>query len=297
MKRLLIMAVVCGAVTLLPQASAARLRVVASTADLAYLASQVGGEHVDIDRIASPRADAHYIEVRPSFMVKVGKADVALKIGLEMDQWMDRIIDGSRNGRLEIVDCSKYIEPLQVPTFKVDARYGDLHRFGNPHYWLSPDNLAPITQAIVEGFAMVDPAHTQDYMARRDAFLAEVEAHLADLAEQARPLAGLEVVFYHNSWPYFNAFVGTVAVGFVEPYPGVPPSPSHVAKTIELIRRREIQVIAMEPYFDRRVPEKIASETGATVVTLYPSVGGRDKDESYVEWLSGNIEALKEAIR
>jgi ABC-type Zn uptake system ZnuABC Zn-binding protein ZnuA len=279
-----------------PNAADAKIRVVASTSDLAYLARTIGGDHVDVDAIASPTADVHFVEVRPSFMVKVKKADLVLKVGMELDLWMDRIIDGSRNANLKIVDCSRYIEPLQVPTFKADARYGDLHRFGNPHYWLSPENLEPITRAVVEGLETADPEHAQTYWENRDAFLAEVDAALPALRESARPLAGVQVIFYHNSWPYFNALVGTVAAGFVEPYPGVAPSPSHVANTIELVRKLGIHVIAVEPYFDKRVPEKIASETGAKVITLYPSIGGRDKAETYLEWLQGNIDALKGAL-
>ena len=164
----------------------------------------------------------------------------------------------------------KYVDPLQVPTFKADARYGDLHRYGNPHYWLSPENLEPITRAMVEGLETADPEHARHTGDNRDAFLAGIEAALPAVRESAGPLEGMQVIFYHNSWPYFNAFVGTVAAGFVEPYPGVPPSPSHVANTIELVRKLGIQIIAVEPYFDKRVPEKIAAETGARVITCTP---------------------------
>jgi ABC-type Zn uptake system ZnuABC Zn-binding protein ZnuA len=274
----------------------AKVRIVTSTSDLAYFAEQMGGDLVTVESITSPRADAHFVEVRPSYMVKVKRADLALKVGLELDLWMDRIIDGSRNSELEIVDCSRYVEPVEVPTFKADARHGDLHRYGNPHYWLTPANIEPITQAILEGLAVVDPEHAETYRSRRDAYLAEVDAELPRLKEKARALNGREVVFYHNSWPYFSAFTGTKAAGFVEPYPGVPPSPSHVSELTELIRRRDIAVIAIEPYFDRRVPQRIADVSGARVVTLYPSVGGREQNESYLEWLEGNMDALIKAF-
>jgi ABC-type Zn uptake system ZnuABC Zn-binding protein ZnuA len=274
----------------------ASVRVVASTSDLAYFAEKVGGDLVTVEAIASPRADAHFVEVRPSYMVKVKRADLALKVGLELDLWMDRIIDGSRNSKLEIVDCSRYIEPVEVPTFKADARYGDLHRFGNPHYWLSPANVRPITQVILDGLVVVDPEHAATYRNRRDAYLAELDDALPRLKEKARALEGREIVFYHNTWPYFNDFVGTIAAGFVEPYPGVPPSPAHVSELTELMRRREIAVIAIEPYFDRRVPQRIAEASGARMITLYPSVGGRDRRESYLEWLEGNMDALIEAL-
>jgi ABC-type Zn uptake system ZnuABC Zn-binding protein ZnuA len=209
---------------------------------------------------------------------------------------MDRIIDGSRNNKLHIVDCSQYIEPLEVPTYQADARYGDIHRFGNPHYWLGPQNVAPMTQAIVEGLSAADPEHAREFEHNRQQYLVELEKELPDLREQASQLAGKEVVFYHNSWPYFNNFTGLVTAGFIEPYPGVPPSPSHMAEITALVQGRKIRVIAVEPYFDRRVPDKIASDTGARVITLYPSIGGRNKDETYLEWLKGNMAALEDAM-
>ncbi|MEW5993666.1 MAG: metal ABC transporter substrate-binding protein [Candidatus Zixiibacteriota bacterium] len=275
----------------------AKVRVVASTSDLAYFAKAIGVEHVEVSSIASPTADVHYIEVRPSYMVKVKKADVVLKVGMELDLWMDRIIDGSRNSKLQIVDCSKYIEPVEVPTFKADARYGDLHRYGNPHYWLGPQNVAPVTQAILEGLSAADPEHARQFEQNRDAFLSELEEQLEPLRQKTAQLEGAEVVFYHNSWPYFNEFVGVVAAGFVEPYPGVAPSPSHVAEITELVQGRGIKVIAVEPYFDMRVPKTIASKTGAKVITLYPSLGGREKKETYLEWLEGNIDALLKTLQ
>jgi len=275
----------------------AKVRVVAATSDLAYFVQEVGGDLLEVEAIARPTADLHFVEVRPSYMVKMSRADLALKVGLEMDQWMDRIIDGSRNRRLTVVDCAKYIAPLEVPDFKVDARHGDLHRYGNPHYWLTPDNAKPITDAIVEGLARVDPENAEEYRANQAAWLGQLNSGLAAMKDEIGALAGVEIVTFHNSWPYFNEYTGLESVAFVEPYPGVPPSPTHVKGLIDQINQRGVKVIGVEPYFDRRVPEKIARETGATVVTLYPSVGGRDAGESYLDWLRGNIEAIGEALK
>ncbi len=283
-------------IILLPVMVQAKVRVIASTNDLAYLAKQVGGDSVEVDRIAPPTADVHFVEVRPSYMMKASKADVALKVGLELDMWMDKIIDGSRNGRLEIVDCSKYVHPLEVPGFKADARYGDLHRYGNPHYWLSPGNIKPITDAIVEGLEKADPNNGDLYRSNQGRFLAEFQKWVEALKQAAGPLSGKEIISYHNSWPYFNEFTGLKSADFIEPYPGVPPTPTHIKDLIKLVKEKGIKIIAFEPYFDRRVPDKIASETGAKVVALYPSVGGRAEEESYFEWYAGNIRALLDAM-
>ncbi len=295
MKKHLILIV--ATLLVLPTWAAAKVKVVTSTSDLASFAAEIGGDLVEVSSIASPRADVHFVEVRPSYMVKVAKADVVLKVGLELDLWMDRIIDGSRNSDLIVVDCAKYVEPLEIPTFKADARHGDLHRFGNPHYWMSPKNVKPITDAIVEGLIAADPEHAEFYRHNQETYLQILEGELEALAPALGTLQDLEIIFYHNSWPYFSEYTGLVAAGFVEPYPGVSPSPSHIKEITELATERHIKLIAIEPYFDRRVPEKIAGVAGARVITLYPSVGGRDKNESYVDWLRGNLDALAEGLK
>jgi zinc/manganese transport system substrate-binding protein len=230
-------------------------------------------------------------------MVKLANADVALKIGLEQDMWMDQLIDGSRNNHLITVDCSKYIKALEVPAFKADARYGDLHRFGNPHYWIGPQNAKPISNAIVEGLSKADPEHADVFSTRQLKLLEEISIAIEEVRSKLDQLKGTSIVFYHNSWPYFNEFAGTTSAQFIEPYPGVAPSPSHIKKLTELIKSGKIKIIAMEPYFDKRVPEKLARETGARVVTVYPSIGGRDKNESYSQWLDYNVNALLEAAK
>lgn len=276
----------------LPGLSAqADVSVVTSTTDLAYLAKQVGGDLVRVNSIAGANADLHHIEVRPSYMVKVANADLALKVGMELDMWIDRIIDGSRNGRLTVVDCSKYVEPLEVPTFKVDASHGDLHRFGNPHYWTAPKQIPAIVRAIEEGLANVDPGHSAQFSENAKAFLESLNKSVDELSNLRERLNGLKVIYYHNSWPYFNEFAGITAADFIEPYPGIPPTPNHIRELIDLVKAEGIKVIAVEPYFDRRVPDKIADATGAKVVVLGPSIDD-DGETSYADYLRHNMQTI-----
>ena len=291
-----ILAILAVLISQIPSANAL-VKVVTSTSDLAYFTRGIGADKVEVSSIASPDADLHYVEVRPSYMVKMRDADLVLRVGLELDSWIERIIDGSRNSKLKKVDCSKYVTPLEIPTFKADASYGDLHRYGNPHYWLSPANVEPITRAIAEGLTSVDPGNESVYEDNRAKLLAEINMELPAIKALAASLAGLEMITYHNSWPYFAEYFGIELPGFIEKFPGVAPSPSHMSDIIELIKKDHIKVIAMEPYFERRVPQRIADASGAKVMTLYPSIGGRNKSEDYLTWLRGNVNALVEAVR
>ncbi|MCP4569660.1 MAG: zinc ABC transporter substrate-binding protein [FCB group bacterium] len=282
---------------ILPAWAEGKVKVVTSTSDLAYLVETIGRDRVDVSAIASPKADIHFVEVRPSYMMKVAKADLVFKVGLELDVWMDRIIDGSRSDRLLVFDCSKYVRPLEIPAFKADARHGDLHRFGNPHYWMGPDNVGPITDAIVEGLAAADPEHAESYAKNQAEYLDQFKREIEAIRQLAEPLRDKEIIYYHNSWPYFNEFTDLKPAGFIESYPGVPPSPAHIKKLQQLIGSRGIKVIAMEPYFDQRVPRKLADATGVKLITLFPSIGGRLKKETYVDWLRGNVNSLLEALK
>ncbi|MBU0983372.1 MAG: metal ABC transporter substrate-binding protein [candidate division Zixibacteria bacterium] len=285
------------AIFLCPVMTMAEVNVVAATSDLACFAREIGGDEVTVTTIASPRSDVHFVEVKPSYMMKLRRADLVLRVGMDLDMWMQQLIDGSRNDHVKIVDCSRYISPLEVPTSKVDASRGDIHTMGNPHYWTTPVNVEPITDAIVEGLIAVDPDHTELYQLNQKRFLRTVTDAVNGLAEKLARLDDQPVIFYHNTWPYFTAFTGIRAVAFIEPYPGVPPTPSHVARLTEAVRKEHVRVIAIEPYFDRHTPDRIAAAGDAKVVTLYPSVGGRQDGETYADWLEGNITTLLEALQ
>ncbi len=279
------------------QVSHAKTRVVCSTNDLAYFARAIGGDEVKVDVIARPKRDIHFVDVRPSFMMKVAKADIVFKVGLGLDLWMDNIINGSRNSNLLVLDCSKDIKPLEVPKYKADARYGDIHQQGNPHYWLTPASVKPISSVILSGLSKLDPKRAEEYSARRDSVLNKLNDGIAKLQPKLDSLKGVEIVYYHNSWPYFNDFTGLVTAGFIEPYPGVQPSPSQLKKISDLVRDKNIKAIGVEVYFDKRPAEKISAGSKAKVVSLYPSVGGRDKNETYLQWISANVEAVLEVVR
>ncbi len=289
-----VLAVVIATATLIPihSVTAEPLRIVASTSTMAYFAEQIGGDLVEVDAIAAGNRDLHYIEALPSHMLKLRRANVFLIVGLELDMWWEPLVQGSRNSDLTIVDCSKGIEPLEVPTFKADARYGDLHRFGNPHYWLDPNNIPIICQTITDAMIAADAEHADAYVNGRDRYLTQFE-QTRDRWTQKRPaMETVRFIAYHNSWPYLSKFFGCNAVGFVEEFPGVAPSPSHLAKLIERIRSEQIPAVIYEPFHDERIPKMLVEKTGCRAIEVSESIGGLPGTDTYEDLIDSILAAL-----
>lgn len=259
----------------------ANINVVTSTTDLKSIAQYIGGDRISVTSIASGKSNPHFVEVLPSYMVLVLKADIYFRIGLDLDFWALPIIDGSRNGKLVIIDCSSGIEPMEKPAAKVDASMGDVHPQGNPHYWLDPNNALIIAGNIAQGLSQVDPSGTTIYEANLADFKTKLESKMVFWKKEAEPLNGLEIITYHDSWPYFCRTFGLRVAGFIEPKPGIEPTPSHTAELIELVKARGIKIIGKEPYYSDKAPTVIARATGATILDLPPSVGGALDTDDY----------------
>jgi zinc/manganese transport system substrate-binding protein len=270
----------------------AALNVVTSTADLKSIAEYIGGDRVSVKSIASGNSNPHFVEVLPSYMVMVSRADIYFMVGLELDFWAQPIIDGSRNGKLIIVDCSQGVEPMEKPTAKIDASMGDVHPQGNPHYWLDPDNALIIAGNISRGLIQADPSGKAVYESNLAKFKSRLQEKMIDWRKKAAPLKGIEIITYHNSWPYFSRAFGLTVAGFVEPKPGIEPTPSHTAELIELVKSHGIKVIGKEPYFSDKSPKVIASATGAKIVNLPPSVGGDPQANDYFSLIDTIIDRL-----
>jgi len=249
----------------------AKVRVAASINDIASIASTVGGDEVDVFAIARPNSDVHHVEVLPSYMVKVSKAQVYLKVGLGLDQWADGIIDGSRNQKLVVVDCSEGVAVLEKPAGAVNASMGDVHPNGNPHYWLDPRNGAVVARTIADALAKADPAHGADFHARAEAFAKEAEGAWAREKAVTDKIAGKQIFTYHRSWTYLaNAFGFTIA-GEAEPVPGIPPTANHLAELVALAKARKISLFLQEPYFSDDAGKFLTREAGMKVVVMAPS--------------------------
>jgi ABC-type Zn uptake system ZnuABC Zn-binding protein ZnuA len=277
-------------------AQAEPVRVVTSIPDHAALVRAIGGDAVEVESIVKGNRDVHSVELLPSFMVKVRRADVYVKVGMDLDLWSRQIVDGSRNARLVVVDASEGVEKLEVPTFKVDASHGDLHLHGNPHYWLDPANVRPQGKAILAGLARVRPDLADGFRTNLEAYLRRVDAALPIWAARLAPFAGVQVVSFHDSWPYFARRFDLEVVDFLEPKPGVPPTPSHVAALQQRLAGGQVKAILMESYFDDRVPDMLSRASGVPVVKVPVLVGAAPGVDDPIALYDAITAALAEAL-
>jgi ABC-type Zn uptake system ZnuABC Zn-binding protein ZnuA len=250
---------------------AAQLKVAAALPDLGSVASYIGGDKVEVFSIGRNNANPHAVEVLPSYIIKVSRAAVYLKVGLALDQWSDAIIDGSRNGKLIVADCSAGINPLQKPTGKVDASMGDVHPDGNPHYWLDPANGAVIAENVLAALKKADPADAEYYEKNCARFKAELGKRLAGWKTEMAKVSGQKVISYHSSWIYFTTAFNLPVAGNVEPLPGIPPTAKHLAELVDIIKKDHISMLLQESYFPDDAPLFLARQTGIKVFKLTPS--------------------------
>lgn len=280
----------------------ASLKVVTSTSDLADLAKAVGGARVDVVHISEGYQDPHFVEAKPSFMLRLRDADVFAFVGLDLEVgWMSLLVDGSRNPRIRpgsrgYIDVSRAIPVLDVPAGQVDRSQGDVHPLGNPHYWLDPDNARRIARLFAERFTELDHAGAGTYEANRRSFEERLSAAERGWADARAKIRGKPVVAWHTSWRYFASYSGANIVGFMEPKPGVPPSPSHLAGLILTMQRTGAKVIVMEPFYQRKTADFVAAKAGAKVLVLPPSVGGIRGVDDYIALMRHNLTTLAAAI-
>ena len=291
---------------LLPLVSAApalgTVKVVSSIQDFASIADSVGGKRVETFALSRGYQDPHFVEPKPSFILKLSRADLLIVAGLELEVgYLPPLLDQSRNGKIRpgspgYLDASAGCDILERPTGVVTRAMGDVHPFGNPHYWLDPSNGRVIARAIAAKLSEIDSAGAAEYKSNLAAFettLAEAEKKWEAMLA---PYAGTEVVTYHNSWPNFLKRFGLKAAGYIEPKPGIPPSPAHTVELINLMNARKVPVILMEPYFDERTPRSVAQKTGATLLRFIPSVGGVPQAKDYISLFDYDVKLLAEAL-
>lgn len=306
MKKLIVAALSLLAVVLCAPAvgqARATLSVITSTEDLASIVKEIGGDKVTVESLAKGYQDPHFVEAKPSFVIKLHNADLLVVVGRELEiGWLPPLITQSRNSKIQqggpnYLDASMNVRILDVPTGQITRAMGDVHPQGNPHYWLEPANGRKIAKTVQDKLSSMSPGDAS-YFAQRyadfDKRLAEGEKRwLAAMA----PYKGLKVVTYHRSWPNFADYFGLDVVGYVEPKPGIPPSPSHQMAVTEEMKRQGVKIILVEPYFDLQTPNKMARDTGAKVLVMPPSVGGVKDTSNYIQLFDYDVNLVVSAAK
>lgn len=283
--------------------AAEKIKIVTTTSTFASLAGEVTGETAEIYSVASPNQSIHFIAPTPKDVLKTKKADVFIHGGLDLETWRDPLLQAA--GRKEFftgersIDASSGITLINAPghDHPVDGSlsrlHGDIHAFGNPHYWPDPENARRIVDTLAAKLAELYPDHKDEFLARAENFKNRLNAKIENWQTRLAPYRGTKVVTYHNSWPYFLRFCGMEVLDFLEPKPGIPPTAKHLSHIIEEMRAANVKVIVREVYEEKQTPEKVAQATGAAVVTLYMEAGqvkGR-----YIDLMEANVAALEKA--
>jgi ABC-type Zn uptake system ZnuABC Zn-binding protein ZnuA len=304
MRKLIWFATVVAILALSPKTYArAGISVMTSTEDLASLVREIGSDKVSVEALAKGYQDPHFVEAKPSFVLKLHKADLLVVVGRDLEVgWLPPLITQSRNAKIQpggsgYLDASLSARILDIPSGQITRAMGDVHPQGNPHYWLDPRNgrlMAKAIQDKLAGLSAGDAAYFAQRYADFDRRLSEAEKRWQGTMA---PYKGLKIVTYHRSWPNFAEVFGLDVVGYVEPKPGIPPSPAHILDLTQAMKQQGIKIILVEPYFDLQTPNKLARDTGAKVVVMPPSVGGVKEVQNYLQLFDYNINLLISAIK
>ena len=280
-----------------------KLNIVATTEDLASLAREVGGDRVTTIAFAKGYQDPHFVDPKPSFILAVSRADVLIVIGRELEiGWLPPLLTSSRNNKIQpgakgYLDASSNVRILEIPTGQITRAMGDVHPTGNPHYWLEPGNGRRIAQAIRDKLAENSPADAAYFAQRYTDFDTRLAAAEKRWEAALAPYKGTRLVTYHRSWPNFMERFGFDVMGYVEPKPGIPPSPSHTIDLIAEMKRQQVKLIVVEPYFDLKTPTAIANQVGGKVLVLAPSVGGTKEATDYIQLFEYDVNLLATTLK
>src|SRR5262245_60007123 len=286
-----------------PARAQGKLNVMATTEDLASIAREIGGDHITIDAIARGYQDPHFVEAKPSFILRLQRADVLIVVGRELETgWLPQPIQQSGNAKNQpgadgYLDASANVQILEMPTGQITRAMGDVHPLGNPHYWLDPENGKKIAKEIADKFSQLRPNDRAYFEQRLADFTSRLDAAEKRWLQQMAPYKGMKVVTYHRSFPNFAERFGLDIVGYVEPRPGIPPTPQHTLDLINEMKRQNIKLVLVEPYFDLKTPNAIGQQTGAQVLVLPPSVGGVKEVTDYFKLFDYDINLLVDAIK
>lgn len=281
--------------------ASAQVKVVTTLPDLASITQYVGGDHVDVFSIAKGYQNPHFVDPKPSYIVKLSRADMFVTVGLDLEKgWAPQLVESSRNrdiqrGSIGYVDASEGIGLLQVPQ-TVSPEEGDIHIYGNPHYWLDPIRGKKIAENIYNHLVELSPENSETFAKNLEAFKNKIDEKMSEWKAKMKPYVGTKIIAYHNEWVYFEEQFGLEIVDFLEPKPGIPPTPSQLVSVINKVKSQDIPVLINSPYFSSKSPDVVARNTGIELVPLSTMTGGYDEISNYIDLFDYNINTLVKAL-
>jgi zinc/manganese transport system substrate-binding protein len=283
-------------------AGAGVIKVVTTTADLKSITELVGGNKVSVLSIATGYQNPHFVDPKPSYIISLSNASLFVTVGLDLETgWSPQLLSSSRNSKIQkgspgYVDASEGVGLLQVPS-SLNRGEGDIHIYGNPHYWLDPLNGKVIARNIADGLERIDPSNKVYYEANLQAFFKKITEKMVEWQAKMAPYKGSKIIAYHNEWCYFEKRFGLEIVDFMEPKPGIPPTPSQLVKVINEIKANNIKAIISSPYFTTSSSDVVAKQTGVKVLTLATSTGAFDAVKNYFDLFDYDINQLITALK
>jgi zinc/manganese transport system substrate-binding protein len=291
MQSLLLATLVAAFAGTFPAVAHANLRVVATTPDLASIAREIGGEHADVEALALHTQDPHFVDARPHLALALARADLLVFVGLDLEVgWLPTLLAGARNGDIQLgargnLDCSSLVQLMEVPTTRVNRSMGDIHPGGNPHYLFDPRRAKHVARGIARRMAELDPENAQHYLSRVAAFVRRLAVAQQRVEHALDDLRGEKVVAYHRSFAYLADWLGFEVVARLEPRPGIPPNPRHVAQVLIQARRERISMVIQETYYPTSTSQVVADRAGARLVRL-PGGPSFREGESYTDFVA-----------
>lgn len=285
--------------------TAQELNVVTTLPSLASITEQIGGDNIRVSSITRGVQDAHYVEAKPSYMVRLNKADLLVYSGLELEiGWLPLLIRGARNGKITVgangnLNASLALSDDQVlerPRGEVDRSMGDVHPSGNPHYLLNPNNCIRVAELIADKLIELDPSNRTYYEQNLDGFTSRLQEKIEEFERLAAHLEGVEVVCYHVHWSYLLEWLGIRTIGFIELRPGIPPTPRHKRAIIQLMQDKGIEVVVISSWKEPTRAQEVANAADATLVVLPGEVGAMRGTDDYITWIEYMITHLVEAF-
>ena len=289
----------------IPEQALAKVKVVATLADLGWIAEQIGADDVEVEFLCQGHRDPHFLPAKPSLARKLKKADLLVYSGLELEiGWLPLLLDAARNPRIRPgqqgeLNCAlalKAAEILDVPVGEVDRSQGDIHPLGNPHYLLDPHNGVAVGRLMAKRLALIDPEAADRYRERADHLAQKIEALMKDWETRVDGLSTPKLIVYHQQWEYLADWLGLDIIGVIENRPGISPSPRHVENLIELGRRQGLILVIAATWDHVEGAGRVAEKIGSALAVLPASTFATEDVGGYLDLFEVICEKLEAAV-